>query len=207
MKRFPSLQSTIAAAAYEALERFRDEGKKTVIRLVDMEASYLTVEFFRKLPQEVERAANLGGNSRGNRRENTPQDNSGANPRGNSRENPARENPGLEVSIDRLSEGHFRRIGSNVMSYVNMVSDTLRITIPKAVVFCQVKEAKQNLLNVFYVQIGKKEVQTRFFFFQRTINLFHRSLGDILTYVSYFWCYLVVFRVSNWVTCWMKIQH
>ncbi|KAL8495753.1 hypothetical protein ACS0TY_019755 [Phlomoides rotata] len=158
LKRFPSLQSTIAAAAYEALERFRDEGKKTVIRLVDMEASYLTVEFFRRLPQEVERAGNPGGNSRGNPRENPPRENSGGNLRGNRRETPPRENAVPEVTVDRFSEGHFRRIGSNVLSYVNMVSDTMRNTIPKAVVFCQVKEAKQNLLNFFYAQIGKKEV-------------------------------------------------
>ncbi|KAI3444855.1 hypothetical protein Pfo_001520 [Paulownia fortunei] len=135
LKRFPTLQSAIAAASNEALERFREESKKTVIRLVDMESSYLTVEFFRRLPQEVEKAGNPGGNPRGN-----PRENSAADP-----------------TVDRFSEGHFRRIGSNVSSYVNMVSETLKNTIPKAVVYCQVKEAKQNLLNYFYMQIGKKE--------------------------------------------------
>ncbi|KAH6826169.1 DYNAMIN-like 1E [Perilla frutescens var. hirtella] len=139
LKRFPSLQSTIAAATSEALERFRGESKKTVIRLVDMEASYLTVEFFRRLPTEVERAGNPGGN-----------------PRGNPRENP-RENSVAEASVDRYGEGHFRRIGSNVSSYVNMVSDSLKNTIPKAVVYCQVREAKLNLLSYFYTQIGKRE--------------------------------------------------
>lgn len=128
LKRFPTLQAEIAAATGESLERFREEGKKTVIRLVEMEASYLTVDFFRKLPQEVEK---------------------GANPPGG---NPAASN------VDRYSEGHFRRIASNVSSYVNMVSDTLRNTIPKAVVHCQVREAKHSLLNHFYTQIGKKEV-------------------------------------------------
>ncbi|KAB1993222.1 hypothetical protein ERO13_D13G013400v2 [Gossypium hirsutum] len=123
LKRFPTLQADIAAAANEALERFRDESKKTVVRLVDMESSYLTVDFFRKLPQEVE---NKGGN------------------------------PQAPVT-DRYGEGHFRRIGSNVSSYVGMVSDTLKNTIPKAVVFCQVKEAKQSLLTRFYTQLGKKE--------------------------------------------------
>ncbi|MBA0727147.1 hypothetical protein Golax_000163, partial [Gossypium laxum] len=123
LKRFPTLQADLAAAANEALERFRDESKKTVVRLVDMESSYLTVDFFRKLPQEVE---NKGGN------------------------------PQAPVT-DRYGEGHFRRIGSNVSSYVGMVSDTLKNTIPKAVVFCQVKEAKQSLLTRFYTQLGKKE--------------------------------------------------
>ena len=129
MKRFPTLQAEIAAAGGEALERFRVESKKTVVRLVDMESSYLTVDFFRRLPQEVEKAGNPPG------------------PAGT---------PG--TPIDRYTEGHFRRIGSNVSSYVGMVSDTLKNTIPKAVVYCQVREAKQSLLNHFYIQIGKREV-------------------------------------------------
>ncbi|WMV06663.1 hypothetical protein MTR67_000048 [Solanum verrucosum] len=55
LKRFPSLQSDIAAAANDALDRFRDESRKTVSRLVEMESSYLTVEFFRKLQTEPEK--------------------------------------------------------------------------------------------------------------------------------------------------------
>ncbi|KAJ8574224.1 hypothetical protein K7X08_026029 [Anisodus acutangulus] len=55
LKRFPSLQSDIAAAANEALDRFRDESRRTVTRLVEMESSYLTVEFFRKLQTEPEK--------------------------------------------------------------------------------------------------------------------------------------------------------
>ncbi|KAF3777972.1 Dynamin-related protein 1E [Nymphaea thermarum] len=122
LKRFPTLQAEIAAAAYQALEKFREDGRKTTLRLVDMESSYLTVDFFRKLPQEVEK----GGNPA------TP-------------------------TMDRYTEGHFRRIGSNVSSYVGMVGETLRRSIPKAVVHCQVREAKRSLLNDFYTQIGKKE--------------------------------------------------
>jgi hypothetical protein len=45
LKRFPSLQAEIGQAA-------------TALRLVDMEASYLTVDFFRKLPQEIEKGGN-----------------------------------------------------------------------------------------------------------------------------------------------------
>jgi hypothetical protein len=52
------LQAELAQAAIEALERMRDESKKTSLRLVDMEASYLTVDFFRKLPQEIEKGGN-----------------------------------------------------------------------------------------------------------------------------------------------------
>ncbi|KAK9911221.1 hypothetical protein M0R45_035142 [Rubus argutus] len=135
LRRFPSLQAEIAAAANEALDRFRDESKKSALRLVDMESSYLTVDFFRRLPQEVEPKTGNPGVKPGN-------------PGGN---------PAANAAVDRYSEGHFRRIGSNVSSYVGMVSETLRISIPKAVVHCQVREAKTSLLNHFYIQIGKRE--------------------------------------------------
>lgn len=58
LRRFPTLQGELAAAATAALERFRDDSKKTSVRLVEMEQSYLTVDFFRKLPQEVEKGGN-----------------------------------------------------------------------------------------------------------------------------------------------------
>ncbi|GFP83568.1 dynamin-related protein 1c [Phtheirospermum japonicum] len=61
LKRFPTLQSDIATAANEALEKFRDESRKAVLRLVEMESAYLTVEFFRKLNTEPEKAANPTG--------------------------------------------------------------------------------------------------------------------------------------------------
>lgn len=48
--------------------------------------------------------------------------------------------------------------GSNVNSYIGMVCDTLKNTIPKAVVHGQVREAKRSLLNHFYVHVGRKEV-------------------------------------------------
>ncbi|XP_021755181.1 dynamin-related protein 1E-like [Chenopodium quinoa] len=126
LKRFPSLQAELGAACYVSLERFRDESKKTVIRLVDMESAYLTVDFFRKLPQEME-------------------EKKGANP--------------VAPNVDRYNEGHFRRIASNVSSYINMISDTLKNTIPKAAVHCQVREAKHSLLNLFYTQVGKREAK------------------------------------------------
>lgn len=144
LRRFPTLQAEIAAATGEALERFREESKKTTIRLVDMESSYLTVDFFRKLPQEMERAGNPSN------------PNNPANP--NKPANPANPNHPAVSNVDRYGEGYFRRIGSNVSSYIGLVSDTLRNTIPKAVVYCQVRQAKLSLLHYFYTQIGKKEV-------------------------------------------------
>ncbi|KAD5802630.1 hypothetical protein R6Q59_023887 [Mikania micrantha] len=143
LRRFPTFQSTLAAAATEALEKFRVESKKTVSRLVEMESSYLTVDFFRRLPQDAEKV--------GPGPEPTPSPANRRNPPATDRGNPS------DPLGDRYGDSHFRRIGSNVSSYISMVSDTLRITIPKAVVFCQVKEARQNLLHHFYTQIGRKE--------------------------------------------------
>ncbi len=48
--------------------------------------------------------------------------------------------------------------GSNVSAYVNMVCELLRNSLPKAVVHCQVREAKRSLLDHFYAQVGKREV-------------------------------------------------
>ncbi|KAJ0642005.1 putative dynamin stalk domain, dynamin, GTPase region, GTPase effector domain, Dynamin superfamily [Helianthus annuus] len=153
LKRFPTLQSALAAAAGEALEKFRDESKKTVIRLVEMESSYLTVDFFRKLPQEGEKMGPAP--SPGDRRTSSADR---RNPPGSDHGIPGPDRVNLsDPLVDRYAEAHFRRIGSNVSSYIGMVSDTLRSTIPKAVVYCQVKEAKQNLLSYFYMQIGRRE--------------------------------------------------
>ncbi|KAI3739048.1 hypothetical protein L2E82_29414 [Cichorium intybus] len=147
LRRFPTLQTTIATAANEALEKFREASKKTVVRLVEMESSYLTVDFFRRLPLEGGPVLPPGGDRRAVSadRRNLGSDRGGEKVDRN------------DVLGDRYGDAHFRRIGSNVSSYVGMVSETLRVTIPKAVVFCQVKEARQNLLHYFYVQIGRRE--------------------------------------------------
>ncbi|KAK9058234.1 hypothetical protein SSX86_023074 [Deinandra increscens subsp. villosa] len=154
LRRFPALQSTLAAAATEALEKFRVESKKTVSRLVEMESSYLTVDFFRRLPQESEKLGPGSGPGRapspGDRR-NPPSSDRRHPPSSSDRGNPT------DPLGDRYGDEHFRRIGSNVSSYINMVSETLRVTLPKAVVYCQVKEARQNLLHYFYTEIGRKE--------------------------------------------------
>jgi hypothetical protein len=47
---------------------------------------------------------------------------------------------------------------TTVLSYVNMVCGTLRHTIPKSVVYCQVREAKRSLLDHFFTELGRKEV-------------------------------------------------
>ncbi|KAL5162358.1 Dynamin-related protein 1C [Glycine soja] len=133
LKRFPTLQADIAAAANDALERFREESRRTVTRMVDMESGYLTVEFFRKMHLEPEKNAD--------------------------QKNPNRSNP--NPPVDSYTDNHLSKIGSNVNGYINMVLDTLKNSIPKAVVHCQVREAKRSLLNHFYVQVGKRETNNK----------------------------------------------
>lgn len=48
----------VGNAAFESLERMREESRKATLKLVDMECSYLTVDFFRKLPQDIEKGGN-----------------------------------------------------------------------------------------------------------------------------------------------------
>ncbi|ESW30578.1 hypothetical protein PHAVU_002G164800 [Phaseolus vulgaris] len=122
LKQYPGLRVEVGKAAIDSLEKMKEESKKATLQLVDMECGYLTVDFFRKIPQDVDK----GGN------------------------------PTHSV-FDRYNDSYLRRIGSNVLSYVNMVCATLRHSIPKSIVYCQVREAKRGLLDHFFTELGKIE--------------------------------------------------
>ncbi|XP_078431293.1 dynamin-related protein 5A-like isoform X2 [Wolffia australiana] len=124
LKQYPALRMEVANEAHDSLERMREESKKATLKLVDMECSYLTVDFFRRIPQDLEK----GGN------------------------------PAHSV-FDRYTDSYLRRIGSTVLSYVNMVCASLRYSIPKSVVYGQVREAKRALLDHFFTELGKKEAK------------------------------------------------
>ncbi|XP_074263402.1 dynamin-related protein 5A-like [Silene latifolia] len=124
LKQYPTLRVEVSNAATESLERMREESKKATLQLVDMECGYLTVEFFRKLPQDVEK---------------------GGNP--------------THSIFDRYNDAYLRRIGTTVLSYVNQVCGTLRHSIPKSIVYCQVREAKRSLLDHFFTELGGKEAR------------------------------------------------
>uniref|UniRef100_A0A7N0U3A6 Uncharacterized protein n=1 Tax=Kalanchoe fedtschenkoi TaxID=63787 RepID=A0A7N0U3A6_KALFE len=124
LKQYPALRVAVGNAAVESLERMRDESKRSALKLVDMECSYLTVEFFRRLPQDVEK----GGV------------------------------PSQSI-FDRYSETHLRRIGVTVLSYVTSVCATLRNSIPKSIVYSQVREAKRSLLDQYLLNLGRMAPQ------------------------------------------------
>ncbi|XP_022152065.1 dynamin-related protein 5A isoform X2 [Momordica charantia] len=122
LKQYPTLRVEVSKAAIDSLERMKEESKRATLQLVDMECGYLTVEFFRKLPQDVEK---------------------GGNP--------------THSIFDRYNDSYLRRVGSTVLAYVNMVCGTLRNSIPKSIVYCQVREAKRSLLDHFFAELGTKE--------------------------------------------------
>ncbi|CAI0408719.1 unnamed protein product [Linum tenue] len=122
LRQYPGLRVELTNAAAESLGRMKEESKKATLKLVDMECSYLTVDFFRKLPQDIDK---------------------GGNP--------------THSIFDRYNDSYLRRIGSTVLSYVNMVCATLRNSIPKSIVYCQVREAKRSLLDHFFAELGKME--------------------------------------------------
>ncbi|GAB4861591.1 hypothetical protein Ancab_036784 [Ancistrocladus abbreviatus] len=124
LRQYPTLRVEVNNAACEALERMREESKRATLQLVDMECGYLTVEFFRKLPQDVEK---------------------GGNP--------------THSIFDRYNDSYLRRIGTTVLSYVNMVCASLGNSIPKSIVYCQVREAKRTLLDHFFTELGGKEAK------------------------------------------------
>ncbi|XP_047337944.1 phragmoplastin DRP1A-like [Impatiens glandulifera] len=124
LRQYPTLRVEVANAAGESLDRMKEESRKATMQLVEMEYNYLTVDFFRKLPQDIEK----GGN------------------------------PTLSI-FDRYNDSYLRRIGSNVLSYVNMVCAGLRNSIPKSIVYCQVREAKRSLLDIFFAELGTKEAK------------------------------------------------
>ncbi|CAN6483468.1 unnamed protein product [Victoria cruziana] len=127
LKQYPTLRVEVGNAAFDQLDRLREESRKATLKLVDMESSYLTVDFFRKLPQDVEK---------------------GGNP--------------THSIFDRYNDSYLRRIGSTVLSYVNMVCAGLRNSIPKSIVYCQVREAKRSLLDHFFTELGSRDVRTFF---------------------------------------------
>ncbi|CAN1254461.1 Dynamin-related protein 5A [Linum perenne] len=122
LRQYPGLRVELSNAAVESLDRMKEESKKATLKLVDMECSYLTVDFFRKLPQDIDK---------------------GGNP--------------THSIFDRYNELYLRRIGTTVLAYVNMVCATLRNSIPKSIVHCQVREAKRSLLDHFFAELGKME--------------------------------------------------
>uniref|UniRef100_A0A0E0FR87 GED domain-containing protein n=1 Tax=Oryza nivara TaxID=4536 RepID=A0A0E0FR87_ORYNI len=60
-------------------------------------------------------------------------------------------------SLDRMRNESKK--STNVLAYVNMVCSSLRNSIPKSIVYCQVREAKRTLLDRFFTELGAREIK------------------------------------------------
>uniref|UniRef100_A0A803M4T7 Uncharacterized protein n=1 Tax=Chenopodium quinoa TaxID=63459 RepID=A0A803M4T7_CHEQI len=159
LRQYPTLRVEVANAASESLERMRDESKRATLQLVDMECGYLTVDFFRKLPQDVEKGGNPTHSifDRYN--------DSYLRRIGKQHYTFFVPNYACNSSVKMMICGkplfftESCNKGSTVLSYVNLVCATLRNSIPKSIVYCQVRDAKRSLLDVFFTELGGKEAK------------------------------------------------
>jgi hypothetical protein len=100
--------------------------------------------------------------------------------------------------------------GQTVLSYVNMVCSTLRNSIPKSIVYCQVREAKRSLLDHFFTELGAREVRSviiwkeflvMFLYYHRFHNFIILPCSPCLfvhsTYCSLLVLTCVLFTTSN----------
>eukprot|EP00887_Chlorella_sp_A99_P000725 scaffold5.g725.t1 len=123
LKRYPTLKREVVTAAYRALERFKEETRKMVGIMVEMERNYITADYFRtiqmgKMP-DGKVLYTLDGR------------------------------PVTEEPEGTIEEKHYKRIINQarfVSGYVREVCTQMTQTVPKAVVHCMVLQAKDRLL-------------------------------------------------------------
>lgn len=145
LRRYPRLREAIAAAAADALHRMRREASAMTAAMVDMEAAYFDAEFFRRLQtQQARDGARDGGDGAAG----AASDQRAA--RGGdvfARASPTE--PASSFESSRL-----RTIASSVRAYVEAVRARLATTVPKAIVFRQVAEARRGVLAEFARDVG-----------------------------------------------------
>lgn len=120
LRRYPTLRREIVTAAYRALEKFKEDTRKMVSIMVEMERNYITAEYFRtiqmgKMP-DGKVMYTLDGR------------------------------PVTEEPEGSPEEKHYKRIINQVSGYVREVCAQLTQTVPKAIVHCMVLQSKDKLL-------------------------------------------------------------
>ncbi|KAI7841316.1 hypothetical protein COHA_004935 [Chlorella ohadii] len=129
----PTLRREIVTAAYRALEKFKEETRKMVSIMVEMERNYITAEYFRtiqmgKMP-DGKVMYTLDGR------------------------------PVTEEPEGSPEEKHYKRIINQVSGYVREVCQQMTQTVPKAIVHCMVLQAKDKLLEEMQASVaGDQEV-------------------------------------------------
>jgi Dynamin GTPase effector domain len=136
LRRYPTLRREIVSAAYRALEKFKDETRRMVSIMVEMERNYITAEYFRTIQRgqmpDGKVLYTLDGR-------------------------PVMEEP--EGSAD---ERHYKRIINQVSGYVREICNQMIQTVPKAVVHCMVLAAKEKLLEEMQASVaGEQEASLK----------------------------------------------
>lgn len=112
LRRYPTLRREIVTAAYRALERFKEETRRMVNIMVEMERNYITAEYFRAIQMgrmpDGKVLYTLDGR------------------------------PVTEEPEGTIEEKHYKRIINQVSGYVREVCGQMTQTIPKAIVHCMV---------------------------------------------------------------------
>jgi dynamin 1-like protein len=128
LKRYPTLKREIVSAAYAALEAFRDDTRRMVGIMVEMERSYITADYFRALQMgrmpEAKVLYTLDGR------------------------------PVTEEPEGSPEERHYKRIINHVSGYVREVCTQMTATVPKAIVTCMVHPAKERLLEALQASVA-----------------------------------------------------
>ena len=133
LARYSLLSAEILSQSGLALERMRDDAKAMVVTMVDMEASYLTAEFFREIlrVQEEKDASLLTMSGKG-----------------------------IKADGGTSEDLHLKQIANHVSAYLGVVCNQLQATIPKAIVHCLVLQAKKSLLDKFVEEVAGKDAES-----------------------------------------------
>ena len=176
--RYTTLRDAMLNTALASLAKCRDEARKTVTTLVEMEQAYYTASFFRDdaaqaagvqlalqlglLPAAWAQPADAGSPAETHATSDGPAANGGSKPATALRRflGPGGSTAGGVLNSDGSADlspeiaAHLRRVSTTVGGYVATVCDGLRKAIPKAVVYTQVQAAKKALLGPLYAELG-----------------------------------------------------
>ncbi|KAI8114157.1 hypothetical protein M9434_002283 [Picochlorum sp. BPE23] len=136
LRRYPELKRQIVTSAYTALDAFREETRKMVNIMVEMERNYITAEYFRTIQMgrmpDGKVMYTLDGR------------------------------PVTEEPEGSPEERHYKRIINQVSGYVREICTQMIQSVPKAIVHCMVIPSKEHLLEKLQATVaGQQEVQLK----------------------------------------------
>ncbi|KAG2710089.1 hypothetical protein I3760_04G008800 [Carya illinoinensis] len=181
--RYPPFKREVVAIASAALDGFKNEARKMVVALVDMERAFVPPQHFIRLVQrrmerqrreeELKTRSSKKGHEAEqatlNRAESVADKSEWMNKIRNviqpSRGGQMKSEGGMRQShsdgyLDTMArkpadpEEELRWMSQEVRGYVEAVLNSLAANVPKAVVLCQVEKAKEDMLNQLYSSVS-----------------------------------------------------